>query len=366
MRHIIRGDRAALAAIAIVLAGCSATAGSQTPATPDDQAPKAPRNEQRDSHQNPQGDRTAKTRGDAGDGSGKADPAAVRANELGAVPVLMYHRIMDEPETVDDRTPQEFRAELERLAREGYVPVTAREFTSGEMDIPAGTHPVVLTFDDSTPSQFRLGADGRPDPGTAVGILLDVAERHPGFRPVATFFVNADPFGEPGGRKTLKWLDDHGFEVGNHTLKHSVLEDADDAMVQWDIASNQWLIDKALPDSPVVSMALPYGSMPRNRQLALTGEYGGVRYRHQGVYLAGGRPAPSPYSADLDPGAIPRIRSQEATAEEGAYSSSAWLDRLADGTAERYTSDGDPETVSFPREQAHRLAFDHREAARPY
>ncbi|MFP8883021.1 polysaccharide deacetylase family protein [Streptomyces mangrovi] len=366
MRHIIRGDRAALAAIAVVLAGCSATAGSPTPATPDDRAPKAPGNARQDSHQNPQRDRSDRPRGDAGGGPGESDPAAVRANELGAVPVLMYHQITDEPQSIDDRTPQEFRAELERLAREGYVPVTAREFTGADMDIPAGKHPVVLTFDDSTPGQFRLGEDGRPAPGTAVDILLDVAGRNPGFRPVATFFVNADPFGEPGGRKTLKWLDDHGFEVGNHTLKHSVLEDSDDAAVQWDIASNQWLIDKALPDSPVVSMALPYGSMPRDRKLALTGEYGGVRYRHQGVYLAGGHPASSPYSSDLDPGAIPRIRSQETDTEEGAYSSSAWLDKLADGTVERYTSDGDPETVSFPREMAHRLAFDHQEAARPY
>ncbi|MCI0383732.1 polysaccharide deacetylase family protein [Streptomyces sp. CNQ085] len=366
MRHIIRGDRAALAAIAIVLAGCSATAGPRTPAPPDDRAPKAAGNTQRDSHQNPQRDRSAGARDGAGKGAAGADPAAVGANELGAVPVLMYHRITEDPQIVDDRTPQEFRAELERLAREGYVPVTAREFTGGEMDIPAGTHPVVLTFDDSTPSQFRLDADGRPAPGTAVDTLLDVAGRHPGFRPVATFFVNADPFGEPGGRKTLKWLDDHGFEIGNHTLEHSVLGEADAAMVQWDIASNQWLIDKALPDSPVVSMALPYGSMPRDRQLALTGEYGGVRYRHQGVYLAGGSPAPSPYSADLDSGAIPRIRSQAAATEEGAYGSEIWLDKLGDGAIEPYTSDGNPETVSFPREQAHRLAFDHQEAARPY
>lgn len=363
MRRTIRGDRAALAAIAILLAGCSAAAGSPDSETPDDPAPKAPR---QDSRQDPQRNRATHAPGEAGRKPADADPAAVRANELGAVPVLMYHQIVDEPESIDDRTPQDFRAELERLAREGYVPVTAREFTSGDMDIPAGTHPVVLTFDDSTPSQFRLGEDGRPAPDTAVGIILDVAGRHPGFRPVATFFVNADPFGEPGGRKTLKWLDDHGFEIGNHTMRHSVLGDADDAMVQWDIASNQWLIDKALPDTPVVSMALPYGSMPRDRRLALGGEYGGVRYRHQGVYLAGGSPAPSPYSSDLDPGAIPRIRSQEATAEEGAYSSSAWLDKLRDGTVEPYTSDGDPEAVSFPRDQAHRLAFDHQDAARPY
>ncbi|MER6046688.1 polysaccharide deacetylase family protein [Streptomyces sp. NPDC001793] len=302
----------------------------------------------------------------AGGQAAVADPATVGADELGAVPVLMYHQLVAEPRSVYDRTPQDFRAELERLARERYVPVTAREFSSGKIDIPAGTHPVVLTFDDSTASQFRLGADGRPASDTAVGILLDVARKHPGFRPVATFFVNADPFREQGGRKSLDWLVKHRFEVGNHTLRHTPLGTVDDAAAQKAIADNQRAITQAVPGLSVVSMALPNGSMSRSRELVLKGAAGGVRYQHQGVYLVGANPAPSPFSAAFAPGAIPRIRSQAATGPEAQFASTAWLDKLRDGTVKRYTSDGDPKKISFPRAEAGLLSPAHRQEARPY
>ncbi|MGW2721802.1 polysaccharide deacetylase family protein [Streptomyces sp. NPDC001492] len=295
-----------------------------------------------------------------------ADPATVQANELGAVPVLMYHQLVAEPRSVYDRTPQDFRAELERLALEKYVPVTAREFSSGKIDIPAGTHPVVLTFDDSTVTQFRLGADGLPASDTAVGILLDVARKYSGFRPVATFFVNADPFSEPGGRKSLDWLVKHEFEVGNHTLRHTALGTVDDDTARKAIADNQRAITQAVPGLSVVSMALPNGSMPHSRQLALHGTADGVRYQHQGVYLVGADPAPSPFSTAFDPGAIPRIRSQAATGPEAQFTSTVWLDKLRDGTVKRYTSDGDPQKISFPRSEATRLAPAHQQAARPY
>src|SRR5690606_25844681 len=80
------------------------------------------------------------------------DPAQVQANELGRIPVLMYHRIVPTTESVYDRTPDDFRAELERLAREDYVPITTAELAAGRIDIPAGKHPVVLTFDDGDPT----------------------------------------------------------------------------------------------------------------------------------------------------------------------------------------------------------------------
>lgn len=114
------------------------------------------------------------------------DPASVKANELGEVPVMMYHRLTATPKGEYDRTPADFRAELERLYASGYRPVLARDLVAGTMDVPAGTTPVVLTFDDGTISQYRLGPDGSVAPDTAVGILLEFAKGHPDFRPVAT------------------------------------------------------------------------------------------------------------------------------------------------------------------------------------
>lgn len=294
------------------------------------------------------------------------DPASVGADELGAVPVLMYHQIVPEPASVYDRTPEDFRAELERLASEDYVPITARELTSRRIDIPAGKHPVVLTFDDSTVSQLSLTADGRPKPGTAAGILLDVAERHPGFRPVATFFVNGDPFAESGGSETLGWLHDNGFEIGNHTLRHTRLGAVGAAQVQRAIARGQSAIEKAVPEASVASLALPHGSMPGDARLAVEGSSDGVDYHNQGVYLVGANPAPSPFAADFDPAAIPRVRSQGASGPDAEFTSTAWLNKLEDGTLPRYTSDGDPDRISFPATRKPALSERFDDAANPY
>jgi peptidoglycan/xylan/chitin deacetylase (PgdA/CDA1 family) len=276
-------------------------------------------------------------------------PESVHANELGEVPVLMYHRITDAPTSVYDRTPTDFRAELERLAAEGYVPVTATDYATGDLDIPAGTHPVVLTFDDGSVSQFALDATGQPAPGCAVRILLDVAAAHPGFRPVATFYVFNPPFADRTGRVSLNWLHDHGFEIGDHTLDHTNLRTATPAEVQHQLAGMQRIITDAVPGIAVRTMALPLGAYPRARGLAVDGAADGVHYHFDSVMLVGANPAPSPFAADFDPSTIPRIRSQAAAGAEATFGSTAWLDKLAAHPELRYTSDGDPQRVSAPR-----------------
>lgn len=276
------------------------------------------------------------------------DPAAVGANELGVVPVLMYHRIVAEPETVYDRTPEAFRAELVRLAKEDYVPVTAASYADGDFDVPAGTHPVVLTFDDGDPTQFSLDPAGLPADGTAVSIMREVAEEYPGFGTAATFFVNTDPFGDPGGRRTLPWLVAHGMEVGNHTANHTNLAQSTSDQVRQDILTQDQAIRAAVPGYSPATLAFPFGAVPDEPGLALHGVVGPAEYRHRGAFLVGANPAPSPYAADFDPAAIPRIRSQDATGADAKYCSTVWLDSLAAAPSQRYTSDGDPDRISFP------------------
>lgn len=273
------------------------------------------------------------------------DPAQVQANELGRIPVLMYHRIVDTPASVYDRSPDDFRAELERLARENYVPVTTADFSAGRIDIPAGTHPVVLTFDDGDPTQITLGPDGLPAPNSAMRILLDVAAAHPGFRPVASLYVNADPFGGgPGGTAALRWLHDNGFEVGNHTFSHLNLRTASAEKAQHDIVRGDTLIRDALPGYRPTTLALPFGARPRTPELAARGD----GYDYSGVLLVGANPAPSPFAEEFKPLAIPRIRSQGPDGSEADYGSTVWLDKMAASAGTRYTSDGNPEVISYP------------------
>lgn len=270
------------------------------------------------------------------------------ANELGVVPVLMYHRIVAEPASVYDRTPEAFRAELVRLANEGYVPVTAARYAAGEIDIPAGAHPVVLTFDDADPTQFALSADGEPAPGTAVSIMREVAAEHPAFRPVATFYVNADPFGDPGGTRTLPWLHEHDMEIGNHTYSHANLGQSTPDQVRQEILRLDQAVRQAVPAAAPATLALPFGVGPDDAELALHGAVGTAGYDYRGVFLVGANPAPSPFAATFDPVRIPRIRSQDATGEDARHCSTVWLDQLAAAPGVRYTSDGDPARISFP------------------
>ncbi|GAA0897201.1 polysaccharide deacetylase family protein [Pseudonocardia zijingensis] len=273
------------------------------------------------------------------------DPAQVQANELGRIPVLMYHRIVPTTESVYDRTPQDFRAELERLAREDYVPITTAELAAGRIDIPAGKHPVVLTFDDGDPTTITLGPDGAPAPGSAVGILLDVAGANPGFRPVASMYVNADPFGGgQAGAAALRWLHDNGFEIGNHTFGHTNLRTASAEKARQDIARGDRAIREAVPGYEPRTLALPFGARPRDPQLAARGE----GYDYSGVLLVGANPAPSPFTEDFAAQAIPRIRSQGPDGSEAEFGSTVWLDKMAANPGSRYTSDGNPAVISFP------------------
>ncbi len=295
-----------------------------------------------------------------------ADPAAVGANELGEVPILMYHQIVPEPKAVYDRRPEDLRAELERLANEGYVPVTAAEYAKGDFSaVPAGAHPVVLTFDDSTTSQLTLGADGSAAPDTAVAILLEVAAAHPGFRPVATFYVNVDPFAE-SGKTTLPWLVAHGFEIGNHTLKHTNLSNKSSDEVRMALATLQNIVVTAVPGYTITTMALPQGGKPADMAAAVDGTVGGTTYHFDAVMLAGAEPAKSPFRSNYNPTSVQRIRSQGTDGPEPEWGSTTWLDRLAQHPEFRFTSDGDPNWISFPAAAAGDLAPAYAARAHPY
>ncbi|GIH92941.1 polysaccharide deacetylase family protein [Planobispora siamensis] len=278
--------------------------------------------------------------------------AKAKANELGQIPVLMYHRVVDKPTNMDDRTPKQFRTELERLAKDGYVPITAAEYVTGRIDIPEGRHAVVLTFDDASPSQLTLDGTGTPAPNTAVAILADVAKRNPGFRPVATFYVTRDMFGKATPEEQtqmLAWLHDNGYDIGNHTKNHENLLGKPKKQVTAEISAGHRLITDLIEAAPV-TLALPYGNQPSTKEWGLKGRSGDVSYNYGGVFRAGYTPAPSPFSKDFDPVGIPRIRAMDKKGSEcSRFCSTAWLDWLEKNADERYTSDGDVETVAFPK-----------------
>lgn len=287
-------------------------------------------------------------------------PAAVHANELGQVPVLMIHKVEQQPRDEFAQSPAQLRTTLEYLATHGYLPITAAELVTGKIDIPAGTSPVVLTFDDGLAGQFQLLPDGRVDPHSGVGVVLSVAAEHPGFRPVGTMYVNRLPFGKLDPTPELHWLVDHGWEIGNHTYRHDNLGSLPPAKVQQAIADQDRYLDSLVPGYPVTTLALPYGIMPKRAELAHRGSASGVSYDYRGVMLVGAGPAPSPFAANWDPFNIPRIRSWYGRTD---FDEHYWLPRLEQT---RYISDGDPSRVSFPRSDTTPVAKAVAARAHPY
>jgi peptidoglycan/xylan/chitin deacetylase (PgdA/CDA1 family) len=290
-----------------------------------------------------------------------------RPNELGLVPVLMHHQIRPYG-SVFDMTAAQLRAELVRLWQDGFYPVHAVDLATGKLNVPKGRSPVVLTFDDADNNQVGFRADGALDPSTGLGVLEAFAAAHPDFPAAATFFVPRNAF-EGNGRPqaaTLRWLVEHGFELGNHTKDHIPLNTLDPRGVQRQLVLGNRVLSDLLPGFRAQTMALPLGSLPHPSSLAVSGTWGGERYRFAGVFLAGAEPAPSPFSTKWNPAAIPRIRTNPTWNGTRDFTAGMWLDILERNPRLRYVSDGDPERITFPRSSENQLAPQYRTQANPY
>ena len=276
------------------------------------------------------------------------------ANEMGRVPILEYHLIADK-DSRWGRSAEHFRHDLELLYARGYRPITVAQLVDKKIDIPAGTSPVVFTFDDASPGQFRyIEKNGQVeiDPNSGVGIWLDFHRKHPDWGNRATFCLLSGAaaghafFGEKGieGQKTewrfkkVKFLADQGFELCGHTLWHANLAKYSDAVVQEQIARGVLAIDSAVAGYKVRTLALPLGIWPKNRALASRGVWHDpkgkrdVSYAFDAILEVAGPAAPSPRSDKFNPRALPRIQMIGNDLEKV-------LDRL-DKTGERYVTGG--------------------------
>jgi hypothetical protein len=261
---------------------------------------------------------------------GQAPGPSRPPNTFGRIPILEYHLIADR-DSRWGRSRDGFRRDLELLYERGYRPITVAQLIDGDIALPAGTSPVVITFDDASPGQFRyVEHDGKLDidPESGVGIWLDFARRHPDWPLRATFCLLPAAsaghafFGDRGidGQQTawrfrkLRFLADQGFELCAHTLWHANLATLSDAGVQEQIARSLVAIDSAVPGYRVRTFALPLGIWPRNRELAHQGSWRDPRsgrtvaYRFDAILEVAGPPARSPRAPGFDPLKLPRIQ----------------------------------------------------------
>jgi hypothetical protein len=242
-----------------------------------------------------------------------------------------YHEV-SKKEARWDRSIERFKGDLERYYRMGFRPVTLSAYLDNKMDLAPGASPMVFTFDDSRPSQFRLRDDGTLDPDCALGIWQEFAKTHPDFPILATFFILPDtgPWGQRNlVDKKLAMLKDLGCELGSHTLSHPNLSKLTDAQVEKELSGAADFIESKgfICDT----IALPFGISPKNKALLKGFDQDGKHYAHRAALLVGANPAPAPTSEKLNPMRLPRIQSVELD-----MGITYWLDKIEKGDTQVY------------------------------
>jgi peptidoglycan/xylan/chitin deacetylase (PgdA/CDA1 family) len=306
-------------------------------------------------------------------GASTTDLAAlgdVRPNELGGVPIIMYHAFTTNPDYLDEWTLtfDQFREQLDWYREHDFVMVGVQSMIDGRFDVPAGKTPIILTFDDSSAGQFGLqdapGGGFEVKPDTAVGVLEEYRETYPEFVGPAFFAILTwNCFESEGDPSTcgerLNWLVDHGYEIGNHTWDHVDMTDVSDDFFVNSIGSMiDWLNDLVPSDKPgnlsdVVVM--PFGAYPdpdlhpEQRQWLADGFwYNGEQVTMPLVLTVNGGPAVPPWGMQSYPSVTFRIAS-----EPGILG--WWQDAILSGDAPIFISDGDPGVITIPAGQIDNL-----------
>lgn len=298
--------------------------------------------------------------------SAPAAPAGRPPNELGLIPILMYHSVGGDAEFAGgprydkhglNIAPETFRRQLQQMYSAGWFPVNMRDVLSARLPVPRGKTPVVLTFDDARPSQFRYLPDGRIDPDCAVGILEAFHRAHPSWPCRATFYVlpeseyNGVPFDQDGQEtKKLRFLVRQGYELGNHTTSHRSMAHLSGPALRWEMGFTVRYFRREVPGTAMTTLALPYGIAPVNTALwpcLLAGSQGGTRYRrgtryrNRCILLARGGPSFAFADKRFDPSRVPRVEAEPGKIER-------WIKQSQGASDPLYVSDGDPKTLTVP------------------
>ena len=289
----------------------------------------------------------------------EVDPADVEANELGRVPIIMYHAFVQNIENTDEwtQTFDQFRGQLDWFRENDFVMVGMQSMVDGRFDLPAGKKPLILTFDDSNSTQFGLqvGPDGEYEvrPNTAVAVLEEYREKYPEFHGPAAFgllpFKCFESEQDPSTcEERLDWLLDHGYEVMNHTADHVDMTDVSANFFVKSIGSmEQWMAARMPQGDGNLSyvLVMPFGAYPQStdqRQWLADGFwYQGKKVDLAVVLAVNGGPAISPYSVLSHPEETFRIASDPDVVEY-------WQQQIASGDSAIFVSDGEPDTVTVP------------------
>lgn len=281
------------------------------------------------------------------------DYATVKPDESGEIMIVMYHNLSNQ-NTNYARTVESFKGDLQRLNDMGFSTIKMSDYVNGFIDVPAGRTPVLLTFDDGHITNFKYLEQEDElvvDPESVVGILDAFDETYPEFGKSAVFYLNAgNPFGQPKYlMEKLTYLYENGYEIGNHAFDHEDLSTLDGGGIQRALGKNVQHFKQKLPQLAMETLALPYGKAPTEQSLievVMKGSFEEIQYVNRVALKVGWKPTGPVYKVDFNPSAVHRVQSGD-----GDMQLTWWLDQYEKSPDKRFISDGDPKTITVPREK---------------
>lgn len=298
-------------------------------------------------------------------------------NELGRVPIMMYHGIVNIASSdtkyiggnVDrdgyNRTSEAFREDLEFYYENGYRMIRLSDYVDGVIDVELGKSPIILTFDDGNENNFKvLGEENGElviDPNCAVGILEEFKKKYPDYGVTATFFVNSGLFEQKEyNEKILIWLVEHGYDIGNHTMGHVDFTKIGINETMEEVGGMYSILEGIIPKGYVNIVALPFGSPYKrdhqNYEAILNGEFNGNGYQTKAALRVGWEAEVSCFSKEFVPTFLKRIRAYDNDGKDfDIQMNFEMLDNR------RYISDGDIDTIVVLDKDKDRVVSGNRE-----
>lgn len=257
------------------------------------------------------------------------------------IPILNYHRFT--PNVRDTTSGMvcylgDLKADLQTFYDSGYSLISLDDLLDGNIRVPAGRRPLILTIDDAYfANQFSLNDQGEVSDFSAVGTIYEFSQEHPDFSFEIAMFGN---FGdkhygnlftgtwwyEAKGwqqalTQTIIWGIEHHVYPYNHTFHHPHLDQVAAEFIHPQLAMNDekvraYLAIAGHPEYATLLsnyIALPFGSWPVSdegiEQLTsyLDPEGRAVRAIFEAGYEYAPAFAAAPFSDAFDPMHLPRM-----------------------------------------------------------
>lgn len=172
-----------------------------------------------------------------------------------AIPILMYHSISDDAETVHpyyrtSTSPQQFALQMKYLHENGYTACSpAQAIQQLQQQAQPGAKHVVITFDDGFRDFYQHAFPALSQYGFSAMMFLPTA-------------YIGDRTLQFKGKDCLTWaevreLNNHGILFGSHTVTHPQLRELSVPALNEEIANSKATIEEKL-GSAVDSFAYPY------------------------------------------------------------------------------------------------------------